>query len=100
MLLLGSAAFVHLTALPAFEDEGSQLRWVWRAIEAGEWLLPLDEGKPFEAWPMVFLVQLGFAPPLVVTRGLHVLAGMIAAVLTWRSALAVLDRLVVFVCGV
>ena len=99
LLLLGSAAFVHLTALPAFEDEGSQLRWVWRAIEAGEWLLPMDEGKPLEAWPMVPLVQLGFAPPLVVTRGLHVLAGMIAAVLTWRLALAVLERPAAFASG-
>ena len=92
LLLLGSAAFVHLTAMPAFEDEGSQLRWIWRAIEAGEWLLPMDEGKPLEAWPMVPLVRLGFVPPLVVTRGLHVLAGMIAAVLTWRLALGVLER--------
>jgi 4-amino-4-deoxy-L-arabinose transferase-like glycosyltransferase len=100
LLLLGSAAFVHLTALPAFEDEGSQLRWVWRAIEAGEWLLPLNEGKPLEAWPMVPLVQLGFAPPLVVTRGLHVLAGMIAAVLTWRLALAMLERPAAFASGV
>jgi len=99
LLLLGSAAFVHLTALPAFEDEGSQLRWVWRAIEAGEWLLPMDEGKPLEAWPMVPLVQLGLAPPLVVTRALHVLAGMIAAVLTWRSALAVLERPAAFASG-
>src|SRR6185312_14815197 len=99
LLLLGSAAFVHLTALPAFEDEGSQLRWIWRAIEAGEWLLPMDEGKPLEAWPMVPLVQLGLAPPLVVTRALHVLAGMIAAVLTWRSALAVLERPAAFASG-
>jgi len=100
LLLLGSAAFVHLTALPAFEDEGSQLRWVWRAIEAGEWLLPMDEGKPLEAWPMVPLVRLGLVPPLVVTRGLHVLAGMIAAVLTWRLALAVVGRPAAFACGV
>jgi hypothetical protein len=29
LMLIGSFAFVHLMALPAFEDEGSQLRLVW-----------------------------------------------------------------------
>src|SRR5580692_2590335 len=53
LLLLGSFAFVHLTALPPYEDEGSQLRWIWRIIDAGEWLQPLGDGKPLEAWPMV-----------------------------------------------
>jgi 4-amino-4-deoxy-L-arabinose transferase-like glycosyltransferase len=91
LLLLGSLAFVHLTALPAFEDEGSQLRWIRRIIEAGEWLQPLDEGKPLEAWPMVPLVRLGF-PPLAAMRGLHVLAGMIGAVLTYALALELGDR--------
>jgi hypothetical protein len=60
LLLLGSFAFVHLMALPAFADEGDQLRWIWRVIEAGEWLQPLGDGKPLEAWPMVPLVRLGF----------------------------------------
>jgi 4-amino-4-deoxy-L-arabinose transferase-like glycosyltransferase len=91
LLLLGSLAFVHLMALPAFEDEGSQLRWIWRIIEAGEWLQPLDEGKPLEAWPMVPLVRLGL-PALAAMRGLHVLAGMIGAVLTYALALEVSDR--------
>jgi len=99
LLLIGSAAFVHLTAVPAFEDEGSQLGWVWRASEAGEWLLPLGDGKPLEAWPMVPLVRLGLAPPLVVTRAFHVLAGMIAAVLTWRLASGLLERGSAFVSG-
>jgi 4-amino-4-deoxy-L-arabinose transferase-like glycosyltransferase len=100
LLLVGSVAFVHLTALPAFEDEGSQLRWVWRAIEVGQWLEPLGDGKPLEAWPMVPLVQLGLLPPLVVTRALHVLAGMMAAVLTWRLALGLSERSVAFASGV
>jgi hypothetical protein len=91
LLLLGSFAFVHLMALPAFEDEGSQLRWIWGIIEEGEWLQPLDEGKPLEAWPMVPLVWLGF-PALAAMRGLHVLAGMIGAVLTYALALEVSDR--------
>jgi 4-amino-4-deoxy-L-arabinose transferase-like glycosyltransferase len=98
LLLLGSFAFVHLMALPAFEDEGSQLRWIWRVIEAGEWLQPLGDGKPLEAWPMVPLVRLGF-PPLMAMRAVHVLAGMIAAVLTYRLALELSDRETAFVSG-
>src|SRR3984893_9361260 len=98
LLFLGSFAFVHLMALPAFEDEGSQLRWIWRVIEAGEWLLPLGDGKPLEAWPMVPLVRLGL-PPLMAIRAVHVLAGMIAAVLTYRLALELSDRASAFVSG-
>ena len=98
LLLLGSFAYVHLMALPAFEDEGSQLRWIWRIIEAGEWLQPLVDGKPLEAWPMVPLVRLGL-PPLMAIRGVHVLAGMIAAVLTYRLALELSDRDTAFVSG-
>jgi 4-amino-4-deoxy-L-arabinose transferase-like glycosyltransferase len=99
LVLLGSFAFVHLMALPAFEDEGSQMRWIWRIIEAGEWLQPLDEGKPLEAWPMVPLVRLGFAP-LAAMRALHVLAGMIGAVLTYALALEVGDRRTAFASAV
>jgi hypothetical protein len=62
LLLLGSFAFVHLTSLPPYENEGSQLRWIWTVIEAGEWLRPLGDGKPLEAWPMVPLVRLGLHP--------------------------------------
>ena len=98
LLLLGSFAFVHLMALPAFEDEGSQLRLIWRLIEAGEWLQPLGEGKPLEAWPMVPLVRLGLQP-LAAIRALHVLAGMIGAVLTYRLTLQLNDRWTAFVSG-
>jgi 4-amino-4-deoxy-L-arabinose transferase-like glycosyltransferase len=98
LLLLGSLAFVHLMALPAFEDEGSQLRWIWRVIEAGDWLQPLGDGKPLEAWPMVPLVRLGL-PALMAIRAVHVLAGMIAAVLTYRLALELSDRGTAFVSG-
>jgi 4-amino-4-deoxy-L-arabinose transferase-like glycosyltransferase len=86
LLLLGSFAFAQLMALPAFEDEGSQLRGMWRLIEAGEWLQPLGEGKPLEAWLMVPLLRLG-GEPLAAIRALHVVAGMIGAVLTYRLAL-------------
>jgi 4-amino-4-deoxy-L-arabinose transferase-like glycosyltransferase len=96
LLLLGSFAFAHLTALPPYEDEGSQLRWIWRVIEAREWLQPLGDGKPLEAWPMVPLVQLGL-PPLAAMRALHVIAGMIGAVLTYRLALQLSDRDTAFV---
>ena len=96
LLLLGSVAFVHLTALPPYEDEGSQLRWIWRVIEAGEWLQPLGDGKPLEAWPMVPLVRLGLHP-LTAMRALHAFAGMIGAVLTYGLALQVSNRHTAFV---
>jgi 4-amino-4-deoxy-L-arabinose transferase-like glycosyltransferase len=99
LLLLGSFAFLHLTALPPYEDEGSQLRWIWRVIEAGEWLQPLGEGKPLEAWPMVPLVRLGLHP-LTAMRTLHALAGMIGALLTYRLALQLSNRNTAFVSGV
>jgi hypothetical protein len=49
LLLLSAVAFVRLLAIPPFEDEGSQLRWIARILEAGEWLAPLEDGKPLEA---------------------------------------------------
>jgi 4-amino-4-deoxy-L-arabinose transferase-like glycosyltransferase len=96
LLLLGSLSFIHLTAIPAFEDEGTQLRWIWRAIEAGEWLEPLGDGKPLEAWPMVPLMWLG-APPLAGVRAVHVLMGMLGIVLTYRLALQLTQRNTAFV---
>jgi len=99
LLLLGSLAFVHLMALPPFEDEGSQLRWVWRIIEAGEWLQPLGDGKPLEAWPLVPLVRFG-AHPLTAARALHVLAGMVGAVLIYQLAREMADRWTALVTGV
>jgi 4-amino-4-deoxy-L-arabinose transferase-like glycosyltransferase len=96
LLLLGSFAFVHLTSLPPYEDEGSQLRWIWRVIEAGEWLQPLGDGKPLEAWPMVPLVQLGLHP-LSAMRALHVIAGMVGGVLTYQLALQLSERDTAFV---
>jgi hypothetical protein len=98
LLLLGSFAFVHLMALPAFADEGGQLRWIFRVIEAGEWLQPLADGKPLEVWPMVPLVRLGLHP-LIAARSLHVLAGMIGAVLTYCLALRLGNRCTAFVSG-
>lgn len=98
LTLIGSFAFVHLMALPAFEDEGSQLRLVWRLIEAREWLQPLGEGKPLEAWLMAPLAQLG-GQPLAAIRALHVLVGMIGAVLTFRLGLQVTDRWTAWISG-
>jgi hypothetical protein len=82
-----SASLFHLMALPAFEDEGTQMRMVWRILEAGEWLAPLNEGKPLEAWPMLPLAWLGL-PLLESLRAVHVLAGFLAAALTFRLACA------------
>ena len=98
LLLIGSIAFVHLMALPAFEDEGSQLRLVWRLIEAREWLQPLGEGKPLEAWPMVPLALL-VGQPLAAIRALHVLVGMMGAVLIYRLGLRVTDRATAWISG-
>ena len=99
LVLLASFAFVHLMAVPAFEDEGSQLRYISRLIGAGEWLQPLSEGKPLEAWPMVPFMWL--AQPLAGIRAVHVLAGVIGAVLIWRLAsLLGASRWIAFTCGV
>lgn len=99
LLLLGSLAFIRLLALPAFEDEGTELRWIWRVIEAGEWLQPLADGKPLEVWPVVPLVWLGLHP-LTAMRALNVLVGMAGAVLTYRLARQIGgDRGTAFVCG-
>src|SRR5277367_5259346 len=98
LMLMGSFAFVRLMALPAFEDEGSQLRLLWRLIDAGEWLQPLSEGKPLEAWPMVPLVQLG-GQSLAAIRAVHVAVGIIGAVLTFRLGLQVTDRRTAWISG-
>jgi 4-amino-4-deoxy-L-arabinose transferase-like glycosyltransferase len=98
LLLLASLAFARLMALPVFADEASQLRWVWRVIDAGEWLQPLGEGKPLEAWPLVPLVRLGLRP-LIAARALHVTAGMIGAALTYRLARQLSDRTSAFISG-
>jgi len=99
LLLVGSAAFVRLLALPPFEDEGTELRWIWRVIEAGEWLQPLADGKPLQVWPMVPFVWLGL-PPLGVIRAVNVLVGMIGSLLLYRLALSTTEnRATAFVSG-
>jgi 4-amino-4-deoxy-L-arabinose transferase-like glycosyltransferase len=98
LLLLASVAFAHLLALPVFADEANQLRWVWRVIDAGEWLQPLGDGKPLEAWPLVPLVRLGLHP-LTAARAMHVGAGMLGVVLTYRLARQLSDRTSAFISG-
>ena len=98
VLILSSFAFINLMALPAFEDEGSQLRLIWRLIDAGEWLQPLSEGKPFEAWLMAPLARTALSPLLLI-RAVHVLAGTAGAALTYRLALQVSNRSTAAVCG-
>jgi hypothetical protein len=96
LVLVGSCAFINLMAIPAFEDEGSQLRWVWRLSESRDWLQSLGDGKPLEAWPMAPLLHLG-VQPLLAIRAVHVLVGIIGTVLTYRLALRVTDRTTAFV---
>ena len=71
LLLLGSFAFVHLMALPVFADEGGQIRWIWRAIEAGEWLHPLSDGKPLEDAGPVSALLYSVVLPYVRARRAH-----------------------------
>jgi 4-amino-4-deoxy-L-arabinose transferase-like glycosyltransferase len=98
LLLLSALTFVRLTAVPMFEDEGTQLRWIMQIIQKGAWLQPLFDGKPLEAWPVVPLVQMGLAP-LIAMRGLHVIAGMLGTLLTYKTALELTDRRGAFVTG-
>jgi 4-amino-4-deoxy-L-arabinose transferase-like glycosyltransferase len=98
LIFLSALPFIHLTALPMFEDEGSQLHWIWRIIEADEWTHPLFDGKPLEAWPMVPLVAWG-VPPLLAMRGLHVLAGMAGTLLIYRLTFDLNGRAVAFITG-
>jgi 4-amino-4-deoxy-L-arabinose transferase-like glycosyltransferase len=98
LLLLSALAFVRLTAVPMFEDEGTQLRWIMQIIQKGAWLQPLFDGKPLEAWPVVPLVQMGLAP-LIAMRGLHVIAGMLGTLLIYKTARELTDRRGAFVTG-
>jgi 4-amino-4-deoxy-L-arabinose transferase-like glycosyltransferase len=91
LVLLGSLGFLNLLLLPPFEDEGTQLRRIWRVIEAGEWLQPLGVGKPLDTWLMVPFVSMGLHA-LTWIRGLNVLAGIIGAILVYRLALHLTDR--------
>jgi 4-amino-4-deoxy-L-arabinose transferase-like glycosyltransferase len=99
LLTLGSLAFVHLMALPAFEDEAGQLRWVWRLIQARDWRPSLGEGKPLEAWLVAPLALVGFAP-LAAARSLHVLSGMLGTLLIYRLVRQISDRASAFVTAV
>jgi 4-amino-4-deoxy-L-arabinose transferase-like glycosyltransferase len=99
LLALGSLAFVHLMALPAFEDEGSQLRWVWRLVQARDWRSSLGDGKPLEAWLVAPLALAGFAP-LAAARTLHVLSGVLGALLIYRLVRQISDRAPAFVTAV
>jgi 4-amino-4-deoxy-L-arabinose transferase-like glycosyltransferase len=99
LLALGCCAFFHLMSLPAFEDEGSQLRLIWRMIDSGEWLQPLSDGKPLEVWPMSLVVRMHLQPPLLAIRALHVAAGLLGTVLTYCLALRTSDRWIALASG-
>jgi hypothetical protein len=91
LTLLGSLAFVHLGAIPVFEDEGTQMRWIWQALQSDSWLQPLLVGKPLEAWLPLPFVWFGL-PALWVMRPLHVLAGVATTLLSYRVARAMAPR--------
>jgi 4-amino-4-deoxy-L-arabinose transferase-like glycosyltransferase len=101
LVLIGSCAFINLMAIPAFEDEGTQLRWMWRFIEHGDWLAPLSYGKPLEGWLMAVLLKVGGGvQPLLAIRAAHVLVGIMGATLTYRLALRLTDRTTALVSAV
>jgi 4-amino-4-deoxy-L-arabinose transferase-like glycosyltransferase len=91
VLLVGSLAFVRLMALPVFEDEGTQQRLIWRLLEHGEWLQALVDGKPLEVWLMAPFALLG-RQPVQAVRAVHVVCGLLAALLTYRLAFLSVDR--------
>jgi len=97
LLLLASLAFAHLMSLPVFEDEGSQLRLIWRIVEAGEWWQPLIDGKPLEAWPMIGLLHCRM--PLEAIRALHVVVGIAGVLLTYRLGLELGSRSCAFIAA-
>jgi 4-amino-4-deoxy-L-arabinose transferase-like glycosyltransferase len=85
LIALGSLALIRLTAIPMFEDEGTQLRWICQILKSGRWLEPLAVGKPLEAWLIVPWAYAGL-PAFVCMRALHALAGIAATLMTWRIA--------------
>jgi 4-amino-4-deoxy-L-arabinose transferase-like glycosyltransferase len=82
---LSGLAFLRLRALSPFVDEAVHYWWILRVLEAGEWLRPLNVGKPLEAWLAAPLVYLG-GDPLVIMRSLHVLTGLFTVLLTFQIA--------------
>ena len=99
LLLLGAIPLFNLMGVPAFVDEGAQLQLIWRALEAGEWLAPVAYGKPLEVWPMVPLMHIG-GEPLAAIRAVHVLAGMIGAVLVYQLARRMAGRWTASTCAI
>lgn len=99
LVVIGSFAFVNLRDFPPFVDEGIDLWWIWRIAEAGEWLRPLRDGKPLEAWPVIPFLRFA-GDPLIVGRLLHVGAGIVGTLLVYALARRISTRNVAFICGV
>lgn len=67
---------------PIFVDEAVHVWWIERIVNDGEWLRPLNVGKPLEAWLPVIFVTIGYEP-LVTMRSLHVFAGILVVIGTY-----------------
>lgn len=67
---------------PIFVDEAVHVWWIERIVNDGEWLRPLNVGKPLEAWLPVIFVTIGYEP-LVTMRSLHVFAGILVVISTY-----------------
>ncbi|MGH2521466.1 MAG: ArnT family glycosyltransferase, partial [Anaerolineales bacterium] len=96
LLLFSTFAFVKLRAPPPFTDEAAHMWWVQRALEAGDWLRPLNAGKPLEQWLAAPFVRLAGGDPLTVMRGLHVVAGMFSVMMVYLLASRLADRRIAF----
>jgi 4-amino-4-deoxy-L-arabinose transferase-like glycosyltransferase len=82
LVAVSAIPFINLRAFPIFVDESIDLWWIWRITAFGEWLRPLGDGKPLEAWPVIPFALLG-ADPLLADRILHALAGMASVLLVY-----------------
>jgi 4-amino-4-deoxy-L-arabinose transferase-like glycosyltransferase len=91
LTLVSAIACINLRGFPVFVDEAIDLWWVWRITRFGEWLRPLGDGKPLEAWPLIPFAWLG-ADPLLVARILHALAGIASVLLIYLLAKCIVDR--------
>ena len=99
LIAISSIGFVNLWTFPPFVDEAVHLWWVWRIIEAGDWLRPFGVGKPLEAWLAVPIVQLG-GDALTEMRILHVVAGIVSTILVYLLASRITTSGAAFVSGV
>jgi 4-amino-4-deoxy-L-arabinose transferase-like glycosyltransferase len=98
LILLRAITFVKLRDFPIFVDESIATWWIWRATAFGEWLRPMRDGKPMEAWPVIPFVKPGF-DWLTTMRALHVTAGVISVVLVYWLAVRFASQRAAFIAA-